>query len=222
MAILTDPEVERINAIDSRTREIGLGTKINSLSTTTNGEGASLIGIEDSGALITATDVEGALAENRAAIDAIEANVDQDVSSGASPTLDGANLTGLGYASVDPQANTVVGQVLHVMATTAGGGNDTASTTIPTGTWDLVDVWGKLKGAGDTSDTLQISDGTGNITDAIDASGADNTRLAWTTFDDALAKGLVGGTDTLDAVHTDNAGSDAPAIDVHYLLRRVA
>lgn len=38
------------------------------------GDGASLIGIEDSGALITATTVEGALAENRTAIDAIEAD----------------------------------------------------------------------------------------------------------------------------------------------------
>lgn len=44
------------------------------LASTSNGFGASLIGIEDSGTLITATTVEGALAENRAAIDAIEAD----------------------------------------------------------------------------------------------------------------------------------------------------
>lgn len=43
------------------------------LASTANGDGASLIGIEDSGGLITATTVEGALAENRAAIDAVEA-----------------------------------------------------------------------------------------------------------------------------------------------------
>lgn len=36
---------------------------------TANGKGASLVGIEDSGGLITATTVEGALAENRALID---------------------------------------------------------------------------------------------------------------------------------------------------------
>lgn len=44
------------------------------LASTATGDGASLIGIEDSGALITATTVEGALAENRNAIDAIEAD----------------------------------------------------------------------------------------------------------------------------------------------------
>lgn len=44
-----------------------------SLASTSNALGASLIGIEDSGGLITATTVEGALAENRTAIDALEA-----------------------------------------------------------------------------------------------------------------------------------------------------
>ena len=44
------------------------------LASTANGKGASLIGIEDVGGLIAATTVEGALAENRSAIDAIEAD----------------------------------------------------------------------------------------------------------------------------------------------------
>jgi len=55
----------------------GLDTAIaaaaTALASTGNGDGASLIGIEDSGGLITATTVEGALAENRTAIDALEA-----------------------------------------------------------------------------------------------------------------------------------------------------
>lgn len=42
------------------------------LAATTAALGASLVGIEDSGALITATTVEGALAENRGAIDTLE------------------------------------------------------------------------------------------------------------------------------------------------------
>lgn len=46
-----------------------------SLASTANGLGASLIGIEDAGGLITATNVEGALAENRTAIDAAEAAI---------------------------------------------------------------------------------------------------------------------------------------------------
>jgi hypothetical protein len=43
------------------------------LAAVTNGNGASLIGIEDAAGIITATDVEAALAENRVAIDVIEA-----------------------------------------------------------------------------------------------------------------------------------------------------
>lgn len=43
------------------------------LASTSAAKGASLVGIQDSGALITATTVEGALAENRTAIDALEA-----------------------------------------------------------------------------------------------------------------------------------------------------
>ena len=51
------------------------------LASTVHAKGASLIGVEDVGGLITATTVEGALAENRAAIDALEAanTGDQDV-----------------------------------------------------------------------------------------------------------------------------------------------
>jgi len=49
-----------------------LDLKWGDLASTANAEGASLIGIEDSGTIITATDVEGALAENRTAIDALE------------------------------------------------------------------------------------------------------------------------------------------------------
>lgn len=44
------------------------------LASTASSKGASLIGIEDSGGLITATTVEAALAENRSAIDTIEAD----------------------------------------------------------------------------------------------------------------------------------------------------
>ena len=43
------------------------------LASNSNGIGASLVGIEDSAGQITATDVEAALAENRAALDVVEA-----------------------------------------------------------------------------------------------------------------------------------------------------
>lgn len=63
--------------VKSTTQAIGnLGTAalIADLASTANGKGASTIGIEDAGGLIAATNVEGALAENRTAIDAIEAD----------------------------------------------------------------------------------------------------------------------------------------------------
>ena len=79
--------------VDQSLSELDLPTLTN-LASTSNGVGASLIGIEDSGTLITATTVEGALAENRAAIDAIEA--DYLTSSGIGSTIQGFDA-GLAY-----------------------------------------------------------------------------------------------------------------------------
>ena len=59
---------EQFSVIFSPTGDAGEVT-LALLASTSNGEGASLIGIEDSGGLITATDVEGALAEIAADID---------------------------------------------------------------------------------------------------------------------------------------------------------
>lgn len=53
--------------------DAALSTLRADLASTANGKGASLVSIEDSGTLITATTVEGALAENRTAIDTLEA-----------------------------------------------------------------------------------------------------------------------------------------------------
>lgn len=73
------------------------------LASTSNGEGASLIGIEDAATLITATTVEGALAENRAAIDAIEADYLTSGAIGVSVQAYNANLTT--WAGIAPSAN---------------------------------------------------------------------------------------------------------------------
>jgi len=71
-------------------------------------DGANITGVDavnvdiaDAGDIITATDVEGALAENRGAIDTLETLVDQDVTSGSSPTLDGTNFTGIPDGALD-------------------------------------------------------------------------------------------------------------------------
>lgn len=73
------------------------------IASTANGFGASLVGIEDSGGLITATTVEGALAENRAAIDAIEADYLTSGAIGVSVQAHDADLTT--WAGLTPSAN---------------------------------------------------------------------------------------------------------------------
>jgi len=72
---------------------------------------AATVGIIDSGALITATDVEDALQENRTAINLNTTHassdgsqhtfIDQSVVVGASPTFDGNNFTGMDADDVD-------------------------------------------------------------------------------------------------------------------------
>jgi hypothetical protein len=73
------------------------------LASTVNGLGASLIGIEDAGGLITATDVEGALAENRSAIDAIESDYLTSSDIGVSVQAYDADLDT--WAGLTPSAN---------------------------------------------------------------------------------------------------------------------
>lgn len=59
------------------------------LASTTNAEGASMVGIEDSAGKITATDVEGALAENRGLIDSLTTGLNY-----RSPAWGGVGLQG--------------------------------------------------------------------------------------------------------------------------------
>lgn len=75
------------------------------------GVDAANVDIADADGLITATDVEGALAENRTAVNLNTTHrssngsdhtfIDQSVVSGASPTFDGANITGVPASGLD-------------------------------------------------------------------------------------------------------------------------
>lgn len=67
----TDPQ-ELGAYIDAIETDVAACVTAADLASNANGAGAALVGIEDSGGLITATTVEGALAENRAAIDTLE------------------------------------------------------------------------------------------------------------------------------------------------------
>lgn len=167
------------------------------LLSTASGKGASQVSIEDSGALITATTVEAALAEHRALI----------------------NASTTEFAAI---ASTNVGVVKHVKITTAGGATANTDKALPTGTWEVIDCHVVNKAAGTTSDTIQLAKDTGgNITDAIDISGADKTIARAGEIDDANNT-LIGGTDALRVVETDGGGSDSPSVDVHVSLRLVA
>ena len=116
------------------------------LASTASGQGASLIGIEDSGGLITATTVEGALAENRTAIDAIEADLlanyqplDSDLTAIAALTttsfgrglLESASAAAL-YAAIKQAASaSATGAVELATDAEAITGTDTARAVTP-------------------------------------------------------------------------------------------
>lgn len=121
-----------------------LDLKWGDLASTANGEGASLVGIEDSGGLITATDVEGALAENRTAIDAIEDNT----------ITAGAGITSTGTVGADDQ-NIAINEA-------------SATVTITGGTWtfptDNLQVTGTPDSANDAVNKSYVDSQLSGIT----------------------------------------------------------
>ena len=198
---LTTAQIERVNRLTKAMREIGFGDLVAAtatqadLSSTANAKGASLIGIEDSGAKFAAGDVEAALAEAKALIDTVIAER-TDVA-------------------------TDVGILYHVKVSTAGGATADTDKALPTGTWEFVDAHVLNRGAGTASDTITIKKGASAITNAIDISGADGTVARPSTVDDANIS-LVGGTNALRITETDGGGSDSPVVDVHVTLRKIA
>lgn len=127
------------------------------LASTANAKGASLVGIEDSAGIITATTVEGALAEK----------------------LDGRRVANVA------DANIVGGiPVVHIVAIADGATGDTDVTlTHKTEVIDVVVV--KTVAAGGASDTITVKNGATAITNAIDINIADKTIARAGTVDDA-------------------------------------
>jgi hypothetical protein len=98
------------------------------LASTATSKGASLIGIEDSGSIITATDVEGALAENRTAIDAAEASLvtahaELDTTHPGLPMMNRVRMLGAPGAIVEGDTVTIGADVYEFRSSTppAGG-----------------------------------------------------------------------------------------------------
>ena len=113
------------------------------LASTDNGEGASLVGIEDAGTIITATTVEGALAENRAAIDVIEATLGSvtviqvaggTFASGTATINAGivvtANTDAFVVMSAVITGSTNVGGIAHLKASNSVGGAGVGAVTL--------------------------------------------------------------------------------------------
>jgi hypothetical protein len=142
----------------SLTAEIALREAITTdLAATTNGDGASLIGIEDAGSLITATTVEGALAEK----------------------LDGRRVANVA------NANLIGGvPVVHTIDVADGVTGDVD--TVLTHKTQVLDVTViKMAGAGGADDTITVKNVATAITNAIDINIADKVVARAGTVDDA-------------------------------------
>lgn len=72
---------------------------------------------------------------------------------------------------------------------------------------EIIDCWGVMTGAGGASDTFKLTDGTNDITDAVDLSSAGDTdRLSVGEIDDAYSTLAEG--DTLTVARASSAPVD--------------
>ena len=92
---------------------------------------------------------------------------------------------------------------------TAAGTTNTVALTMERA-FTVIDCQAQnIGGAGASSDTLQLKNGSSAITDALDMSGADNAIVRAATIDDAQMELAAGG--TLNIVATDATGNNQPA-----------
>lgn len=103
-----------------------------------------------------------------------------------------ASLTGL-VAKVVADANVIGGiDVIHRIDITAGAlGNTDVVLTHKT---RVFDAWLVLRGAGVSTTTLQVKNGTNAITNTMAASGSDQALVRATSIDDAYWEIAAGGT----------------------------
>lgn len=108
------------------------------LASTANGKGASLIGIEDAGNIITATDVEAALAEIKTLVDAGMVVGKRTVTVAHGDLTDGDTSQTINIGAVLPANARIVGVDLRELTDFSGGG--TASLTVDVGTAGDIDA----------------------------------------------------------------------------------
>lgn len=132
------------------------------------------------------------------------------------PGAAAAGITGL--VTKFAASGNVIGAipVIHIV-TVAAGANANTDVTLTHKT-RVIDAWVQLTGAGVTSATLQLKNGTNAITDKMAATGADQTVVRAGTIDDARADIAAGG--TLRVTGAD--GATQPDAVVYVLGLRVA
>ena len=236
-AVFTATDVEAaLNEVkviaDTNATDIGTNdTDISNLQTfdtnlglTTNGNGASQIGIEDSAAQFTATDVEGALAESidaaqAAQIDANTANSDLADHLDANPNKHNASLINVTLAGTHYTANHVE---LALSSLDAAIVSNDAKQDPVSGTANEIDVAADVIGLSDNpiipgTDAIVVPKGTAaqgvNTTDgAFRFNTTDNRFEGYKdgAFSEIGGAGG-GGTGGLDLVYTQDFETDAPA-----------
>jgi len=143
-----------------------------------------------------------------------------DIAAGAVGISEIADGTLVGSEVAVVADDNVIGgiPVIHRIDT-AGGATANTDVTLTYKT-RILDVWTVNLAIGTTSDTITITDGSTDITDAIDISGADKTVARAGTIDNAVHEIAAAG--TLRVTETDGGGSDSPAVSVYVLGVRVA
>jgi predicted RecA/RadA family phage recombinase len=132
-----------------------------------------------------------------------------DTSPGAE--LDGNNVAVAGNANVDGAI-----PVLHRVDIVAGALANTD--VVLTDKTRVIDAWLVLRGAGVSSTTLQVKNGTNAITNAMAASGSDQAIVHATSLDDANWEIAAGGTLRV----TSATGASQPDATVYVLGVKVA
>ena len=155
------------------------------LASVLNGEGASLIGIEDAAANITATTVEGALAENRVIIDQNEADITALQSDVAT------NQANIASNDVDIAANATAISTLEteLASNNAGEGASMVGIEDAAGKFTATTVEGTLAEIDDKINNLNLVEQERGVYEAL-ASGIATLNLA-SDFTDVLGGGGV-------------------------------
>ena len=116
-------------------------------------------------------------------------------------------------------ANVIGGLPQIFRIDTAGGATANTDVTV-THKIRVIDVWVVNTGAGTAGDTIEVGDGTNNITNAIDINNVDMTIGRAGTIDNAFHEIAASG--TLRVTETDGGGTDSPSTIVYVSAIRVA